>query len=210
MEKGKIYRDGEREVRDVPNFVMELFFDKKYGECLSACEKVLEEDPKNDFALFYMGAVYREFKEYDKAITCLYRFTLRVPEFYSAWKIKGICELRSKKYDEAKRSFLELAKLNGKSGVSWGYLAFSLHLLRERELAFYYLGEGEKFATEDKEEISYVRSEILADTDPNAAILYLHKLESSEKDETKKREYAERVYKLVIKKADPLRRSGLR
>ena len=208
MEKGKIYMSGGREVRGVPDFVMELFFDKKYSECLSSCEKILEEDPKNELALFYIGSVYCEFKEYKQAIAYLYRFTLLVPEFYPAWRVKGRCESRLKKYEEAKNSFLELVRRNGKSGISWGYAAFMYHALGKSEAALYFLDQSREFVTEHQDGVDYVRSQILEDVDLDAAILYLHELEMAEKDETKKQEYAGRIYNLVLKNTDPLKRSG--
>jgi tetratricopeptide (TPR) repeat protein len=210
MNNGRIYKVGGRVVQDVPEFVSELFSQKKYDECFLACEKILEKDSKNDLALLYMGAVFTERKEYENALSCLYRFTLRMPEFYSGWLYKGRCEIRLKQYEEAKISFLELVKRNGKSGVSWAYLALTYVALRKPEAGVYCLDQSKEFVTEGQEAVDEVRIMILEDTNPDEAILFLHILEMSEKDENKKQEYGKQIYNLVLKNADPTRRSGIR
>jgi tetratricopeptide (TPR) repeat protein len=210
MNNRRIYKIGGKVVRGVPEFVSELFFQKKYDECFSACEKILEKDSKNDLALLYMGAVFTERKEYENAIPYLYRFTLRMPEFYYGWLYKGRCEIRLRRYEEAKNSFLELVKRNGKSGVSWAYLALTHLALRNPEVAAHYLDQSREFVTEGQEAVDEVRIMLLEDTNPDEAILFLHTLEMSEKDENKKQEYGKQIYNLVLKNADPIRRSGIR
>ena len=112
----------------VPDEVIAAFKAEKFDECLSACEKILSQNPTNKIALIYCGIINQERNEDEKALAYFNAVTEAMPNFRYAWQYKGISHLKRKECDEAKEAFMSALDLYKGDAANWCFLARSAYM----------------------------------------------------------------------------------
>lgn len=132
----------DEKLDSVPDEVIEAFKTEKFDECLSACEKILSQNPTNKMALIYCGIINQERDEDEKALQYFDAVTEAMPKFRHIWQYKGISLLKTKQYDEARSAFMSAIDLYKGDAANWCFLAISAYLKGtddSKEAAFYVL-----------------------------------------------------------------------
>lgn len=132
----------DEKLDSVPDEIIDAFKAEKFDECLSACEKILSQNPTNKIALIYCGIINQERNEDEKALEYFNAVTEAMPNFRYVWQYKGISLLKIKEYDQAKEAFMSAIDLYKADASNWCFLAISAYLKGtddSKEAAFYVL-----------------------------------------------------------------------
>lgn len=176
----------DEKLDSVPDEVIADFKASRFDQCLSACEKILSQNPTNKIALIYSGIINQERNEDEKAVQYFHAVTEAMPNFRYVWQYKGISQLKLKEYDPAKESFMAAIDLYKSDATNWCFLALSVYMKGTEDgkaAAFYVLdncydmveqksmiplakGILEEHDGRDQDAlISYMQSQILAPED---------------------------------------------
>ncbi|MFN8670515.1 MAG: tetratricopeptide repeat protein [Candidatus Sericytochromatia bacterium] len=82
---------------------------KNYNNSVKYINLILEKDPKNFYANFYLGSIYLEQKEFKKAEEFLLKANEIKADFTNLYKL-GLCLIENNKEDKAKDIFQDLIK----------------------------------------------------------------------------------------------------
>ncbi len=173
----------DEKLDSVPDEVIADFRVERFDECLSACEKILSQNPTNKIALIYTGIISQKRDEDEKALKYFDIVTEAMPNFPHIWEYKGHSLLKIKEYDRAKEAFMRSLDLNKKNASSWCFLALSVYLKgsdEAKEAAYYVLDRAHEIVDQkgtlslakgileeydgrpDDALVSYMQSQILA------------------------------------------------
>lgn len=118
----------DEKLDSVPDEVVADFKAERFDECLSACEKILSQNPTNKIALLYSGIINQERNEDEKALAFFNAVTEAMPKFRFAWQYKGMSLLKTKQYDDAKEAFMAAIDLYRPDAANWCFLALSVYM----------------------------------------------------------------------------------
>jgi len=181
-------------------------------ECISACKKIIEENPTSCACALYETAIILHKQKHHKEATEYYGKALQIlPEFFLLHLLKAFSHFDADEYAAAKESFLNYLEHDKNHVQTWCVVAkLEAIIFNKRAEALKILDHCEENATKDKDLIYGARGLILSRINPNSALLSFMQAQAETTDNTLKEKYSKDIYNLILKNTDPLKRTGMK
>ena len=104
-----------------------LYYQGKFADAEKAWTKAISIEPDNFYAYIYRSALYDEQKRFADALSDYKKIIEVKPEYYYAYESIGILAWHEKKYDEARKAFLNAYKYS-KDNISYPMMVSATYL----------------------------------------------------------------------------------
>ncbi|KIM02537.1 MAG: hypothetical protein KU28_12390 [Sulfurovum sp. PC08-66] len=109
--------------------------DGQYAQALTAYQKAIEINPKDDKAYYNMGIAYFNLKKYDKAVTAYQKAIEINPKDAKVYHSMGVAYAYLNEYDKALTAFQKAIEINPKNDSTYILMGISYGVLNEYDKA---------------------------------------------------------------------------